>query len=56
MVFNDPASSLAHEGADLLCELKIVAQSDGGIRENTVDLVIRESLSQRGIKAEIQKG
>ena len=55
-IYNEVIDPLAQEGADLLCELNIVAQSDGGIRENTVELVIKESLSQRGIKAEIQKG
>jgi predicted AAA+ superfamily ATPase len=55
-IYNEVIDPLAQEGADLLCDLNIVAQSDGGIKENTIELVIRESLSQRGIKADIQKG
>jgi hypothetical protein len=55
-IYNEVIDPLAQEGAEILCDVNIVAQSDGGIKENTVELVIRESLSQRGIKAEIQKG
>jgi hypothetical protein len=31
-------------------------ESHAAIRENTVELVIKESLSQRGIEADIQTG
>jgi len=44
---------LANEGAEILFDVNLVAKSDGAIRENTVELGIKESLSQRGIKAEI---
>lgn len=55
-VYNEVIDPLAKEGADLHCQVIIIAQSDAGIRENTVELGIKESLSQRGIKAEIQTG
>jgi hypothetical protein len=47
---------LAKEGADIQCQVIIIGQGDGAIRENTVELGIKESLSQRGIKADIQVG
>jgi hypothetical protein len=34
----------------------VIAWGDGAIRENTVKLGIKESLSQRGIEADIQTG
>ena len=55
-IYNEVIDPLAKEGADLLCQVIVVAQGDAAIRENTVELVIKESLSQRGIKAEIQTG
>jgi hypothetical protein len=39
--------------ADILCDVVILAKGEDAIRENTVELVIKESLSQRGIKADI---
>jgi hypothetical protein len=55
-IYNEVIDPLAQEGAEILCDVNILATSDGAIRENTVELVIRESLAQRGIKAEIHKG
>jgi predicted AAA+ superfamily ATPase len=55
-VYNEVIDPLAKEGADLLCQVIVVARGDDAIRENTVELGIRESLSQRGIKADIQTG
>jgi len=55
-VYNEVIDPLAQEGADILCDVNILAQGDAAIRENTVELVIREALSQRGIKAQIEKG
>ena len=49
-------SALAKEGADLSCQVIVIAQGDAAIRENKVELGIKESLSQRGIKADIQTG
>jgi predicted AAA+ superfamily ATPase len=54
-IYNEVIDPLAQEGADILCDVNIVAQGDAAIRENTVELVIREALSQRGIKAQIDK-
>jgi hypothetical protein len=55
-VYNEVIDPLAKEGADLLCQVIVIAKGDAAIRENTVELGIRESLSQRGIKADIQVG
>jgi len=40
----------------MLCEVIVVAKGDCTIRENTVELWIKESLIQRGLKAEIETG
>jgi hypothetical protein len=55
-VYNEVIDPLAKEGADVRCEVVIVAKGDAAIRENTVELGIKESLSQRGIEAKIQTG
>jgi hypothetical protein len=53
-IYNEVIDPLAKEGADLLCQVIVIAKGDAAIRENTVELGIRECLSQRGIKADIQ--
>jgi hypothetical protein len=53
-IYNEVIDPLAKEGADLTCQVIVIAQGDSAIRENTVELGIKESLSQRGIKADIQ--
>ncbi|MBV8317083.1 MAG: hypothetical protein JOZ53_19255, partial [Planctomycetaceae bacterium] len=55
-IYNEVIDPLAQEGADMLCEVIIVAKGDCSIRENTIELGIKESLSQRGLKAEIETG
>jgi hypothetical protein len=55
-VYNEVIDPLAKEGADLFCQVIVIATGDAAIRENTVELGIKESLSQRGIKSEIQTG
>ena len=55
-IYNEVIDPLAQEGADMLCDVVIVAKGDCTIRENTVELGIKESLSQRGLKAEIETG
>ena len=55
-VYNEVIDPLAQEGADMLCDVVIVAKGDCTIRENTVELGIKESLSQRGLKADIEMG
>ena len=55
-IYNEVIDPLAQEGADMLCEVVIVAKGDCTIRENTVELGIKESLSQRGLKADIEMG
>jgi len=55
-VYNEVIDPLAKEGADIICDVTIVAKGDAAIRENTIELGIRESLSQRGIDADIETG
>jgi hypothetical protein len=55
-IYNEVIDPLAKEGADLTCQVLVIAKGDAAIRENTVELGIKESLSQRGIKADIQTG
>ena len=55
-VYNEVVQPLANEGAELYCQVVIIAKGDAAIRENTVELGIKESLSQRGIEADIQTG
>jgi hypothetical protein len=51
---NEVIDPLAQEGADILCDVTIVAKGEAAIRENTIELGIKESLSQRGLKANIE--
>jgi hypothetical protein len=55
-IYNEVIDPLAQEGADVRCDVVIIAKGDAAIRENTVELSIKESLSQRGIDAQIQTG
>jgi hypothetical protein len=55
-IYNEVIDPLAQEGADILCSVTIVAHGEAAIRENTIELVIEESLSQRGLKAHIETG
>ncbi len=53
---NEVIQPLANEGAEVSCQVVILAKGDAAIRENTVELGIKESLSQRDIEADIQTG
>ena len=53
-IYNEVIDPLAKEGADIICDVVILAKGEDAIRENTVELVIKESLSQRGIGAKIE--
>jgi hypothetical protein len=55
-IYNEVIDPLAQEGADVRCDVVIIAKGDAAIRENTVELGIKESLGQRGIDAQIQTG
>lgn len=46
--------ALAGEGAEVVCELQIMAQSEEGIRETVVE-ELREALGKRGVTPEIRK-
>ena len=53
-IYNEVIDPLAQEGADILCDVTIVAKGEAAIREITIELGIKESLSQRGLKANIE--
>jgi hypothetical protein len=53
-VYNEVIEPLANEGADILVDVNIVAKAEGAIREDTVEFGIKESLSQRGIDAQVE--
>ncbi len=53
-IYNEVIEPIAQKGANLQVDVNIVAQSDSAIRENTVEFGIKESLSQRGIVADVQ--
>jgi len=55
-IYNEVILPLAHEGADVYCQVIVIAKGDAAIRENTIELGIKESLSQRDIQADIQTG
>jgi len=55
-IYNEVILPLAHEGADVFCQVIVIAKGDAAIRENTIELGIKESLSQRDIQADIQTG
>jgi hypothetical protein len=52
--YNEVIDPLIREGAEVAIRVEVTGQSESGIRENTVELGIRESLFQRGITAEIE--
>ena len=53
-VLNEVIQPLANEGAEVYCQAVILAKGDAAIRENMVELGIKESLSQRDIDADIE--
>lgn len=53
-IYTEVIDPLAKEGADIVCDVTILAKGEAAIRENTIELCIRESLSQRGIDAKIE--
>jgi hypothetical protein len=55
-IYNEVIDPLAQEGAEVRCDVVVIAKGDAAIRENTIELVIKESLAQRGIQADIQTG
>ena len=52
--YNEVIDPLIREGAELSIRVEVVGQSKSGIRENTVELGIKESLFQRGMSSEIE--
>ena len=56
VIYNEVIQPLANEGAEIYCQVVVIAKGDAAIRENTVELGIKESLSQRDIQADIQTG
>jgi len=55
-IYNEVIQPLANEGAEVHCQVIVIAKGDAAIRENTVELGIKESLGQRDIQADIQTG
>lgn len=55
-IYNEVIDPLAQEGAEVRCDVTIIAKGDAAIRENTIELGVKESLGQRGIDAQIQTG
>ena len=55
-IYNEVIDPLAQEGAEVRCDVIVIAKGDAAIRENTIELGIKESLAQRGIQADIQTG
>lgn len=51
----EAVQALAGEGAEVLCELHIMAQSATGIREQTVEAEVRDRLRQQQLEVEIRK-
>jgi hypothetical protein len=54
-VYNDIAAVLAREGAEVLCDVSLLAQSDSGFPDSTVDVLIRDCLAREKIPAVIRK-
>ena len=52
--YNEVIDPLIRDGADVDITVEVSAESEAGIRENTVELGIRESLYQRGASPEIE--
>lgn len=52
--YNEVIDPLIREGAEVSIRVEVAAESESGIRENTVELGIRESLYQRGATPEIE--
>lgn len=54
-VYEEVVGALTRDGAQVVVELHVFAQSEAGIREQTVEEEVRASLKQRGLTAEIRK-
>jgi hypothetical protein len=54
-VYEEIVEPLTREGAQVVVELHVFAQSEAGIREQTVDDEIRECLKQRFLSPEVRK-
>ncbi len=53
-VFHEVIDPLIQEGAEVAIRVEVAAESEGGIRENLVELTIKESLHQRGATPEVE--
>jgi hypothetical protein len=53
-VYRDVIEVLVRDGAEVVCEVSILAQSDLGIVKNTVDVVVRDRLRQNHLDANIR--
>jgi len=52
--YNEVIDPLIREGAEIAIRVEVTGQSESGIQVNTVELGIKESLFQRGVRPEIE--
>jgi hypothetical protein len=52
--YNEVVDPLIREGAEVTIHMVVTAESETGVRENTIELGIKESLFQRGVQPEIE--
>ncbi len=54
-IYDEILTALAREGAEVICDLHILAQSEAGIREQVIDREIQARLRELSIDAEVRK-
>jgi hypothetical protein len=54
-VYDDVIEVLRRDGAEVCCDVSLLAQGGPGVLENTVDVVVRERLRQLNLQADIHK-
>jgi len=52
--YNEVIDPLIQEGAEVTLRVEVTAESESGIRENLVELTLKESLYQRGVMPEVE--
>jgi len=52
--YNEVIDPLIQEGAEVTVRVEVAAESESGIRENLIELTIKESLYQRGATPEVE--
>jgi hypothetical protein len=54
-VYDDVIEVLRRDGAEVCCDVSLLAQGGPGVLENTVDVVLRERLRKLNLQADIHK-